>query len=56
VNPRIVEAMSVKTARQAMEKLNVEDLKSLNMDFLTPEVEKLLKQCQTYLEKYSVGD
>ena len=53
-NPRITEAMTVKSAVACMKLLNKHDLKSLNMEFITGEVKKMQEQCQIYLEKYDV--
>ena len=51
-NPRIVEAMTVKSAVACMKLLNKNDLKSLNMEFITDQVKEMQEQCKIYLEKY----
>ena len=50
-NPRILEAMAVYKAVVALTSLNENDLKSLNLEWLTPNVKSLKEQCDIYLEK-----
>ncbi len=52
-NPRIIEAMTVKSGLDCLKSLNENDLKSLNMDWIRPRVVELKVECEKFLEKNS---
>lgn len=52
-NPRAVEVVQVLTALSCMKALNKNDLKSLNLDYLTEIVTDMKAECERYLEEYS---
>jgi len=44
--------MTVNSSVACMKMLNEEDLRSLNLEWLTARVNALKEECETYLEKY----
>lgn len=52
-NPRAIEMMQVLAGLSCLKSLNKNDLKSLNLDYLTEIVTDTKEECNRYLEKYS---